>query len=204
MVPQAKGGLFMKKGCTEFVIILDKSGSMQRLASDVIGGYNALLEEQRKLPGEAFVTTILFDTTYEVIHDRVDLKSVGDMDAKTYIPGGCTALLDALGTAIANVKRSHAKMAEEDIPEHVVFSIMTDGLENSSSEYDYASVKKMVEQQKKQGWDFLFQAANIDAFEEGGKLGISGKDIASFDASHAGVKLCFSAMSAELRAKRSK
>ncbi|MCR5491395.1 MAG: VWA domain-containing protein [Bacilli bacterium] len=192
----------MKKNCTELVIILDKSGSMNSLAGDVIGGYNALIADQRKQAGDVFVTTILFDTRYKTVHSRENIKSVGDMDAKTYIPGGCTALLDALGTAIANLKETYAKLPEEEIPEHVIFSIMTDGLENSSREYTYDVIKKLVSDQKKAGWDFLFQAANIDAFAEGHRLGISPEDTASFMASKGGVHLCFCSMNERIHSKR--
>lgn len=194
----------MKKNATELVLILDKSGSMASLASDVIGGYNALIKEQREKGGEACVTTILFDTGYQTINSRIDIESVKDMDAKTYVPGGCTALLDALGTAISKLEETYSKMDESEIPEHVIFSIMTDGLENSSKEYSNKVVKALVEKKQKEGWHFLFQAANIDAFAEGGKLGINAANIDSFVASGKGVRVCFCMANARVSDIRSK
>ena len=154
----------MKKNLTEMVFILDRSGSMSGLEKDTIGGYNSLLEKQKKEEGQAYVSTILFDHKQEVVHDRVLLSKVKPLTEKEYYVRGCTALLDALGSAINHIKNIHKYAREEDRPEKTIFVITTDGMENASQEYSYAKVKKMVEEQKrKNGWEFLFLGANIDA-----------------------------------------
>ena len=156
---------------TELVIIIDQSGSMQGLQSDVIGGYNALIEEQKK-EGETLVTTIFFSSVATYVHERVDIKTLNPITQKDYRPGGCTALLDAVGDAIAFIKAKHASLSEEALPAHTIFSIMTDGYENASREYTYERVHSMIEMQQKCGWTFLFQAANIDVAKEAHSLGI--------------------------------
>ena len=187
---------------TQLVIILDKSGSMHGLEEDVIGGYNTLIEQQKKKSGRTKVTTILFDTTYNVVHDYKSIKTIPQMERKDYRPSGCTALLDTIGYAINNVKKQHAKM--DKVPEHVIFSIMTDGLENSSRKYTYPLIKEMIEEQKKLGWDFIFQAANIDTYEEARKLGINRDDAVSFKASKDGVRLCFCCIDNKIAEKMNK
>ncbi len=187
------------KDVTELVIIIDKSGSMHPLTNDVIGGFNSLIEEQKKEEGETLVTTIFFNDSIKFIHERTDIKEIKPLDRRSYSPSGCTALLDAVGDGIAFIKSKHASMKEEDLPKHTIFSIMTDGLENASREYSYKRVKDMIELQKKCGWDFIFQAANIDTEYEAEKLGID-KDMAmSFEASSKGVsrsmKYCCCAIS---------
>lgn len=149
------------KDLTELVIIIDKSGSMHGLEKDVVGGFNALIEEQSK-EGETKVTTVFFNDRVIFVHEGVDIKEIKPLDGRSYQPGGCTALLDAIGDAISFIKAKHSKLKEEELPEHTIFSIMTDGLENASREYSYKRIKDMIELQKKCGWDFMFQAANID------------------------------------------
>lgn len=175
------------KDITELVIIIDRSGSMHGLEADVIGGYNALLEEQRK-EGETLVTTIFFNDRVKFIHERADIKEVKPLDGRSYFPSGCTALLDAIGDGILYVKSKHARLTEEEMPSHTIFSIMTDGLENASREYSYRQIKDMIERQKKCGWDFLFQAANIDVEHESRRLGIDEEDACAFIATPEGVK----------------
>lgn len=156
---------------TELVIIIDRSGSMHPLKNDVIGGFNALIDGMKK-EGETKVTTIFFSSSATYVHEGVDIKDVAPLTEKDYIPGGSTALLDAVGDAIAFIKSKHAKLKAEELPAHVIFSIMTDGMENASKEYTYPQIHDLIEFQKKCGWEFLFQAANIDVAKESSRLGI--------------------------------
>ena len=163
----------MKKGLTELVFILDESGSMSGMEADTIGGFNSMIEKQRREAGEAFVSTVLFASDSRVIHDRVALDKVEPLTDRQYTPGGCTALLDALGGAIHHIGNVHKYAREEDVPEHTVFVITTDGMENASHRYGKAEVKRMVERQKeKYGWEFLFLGANIDAISAAEGIGI--------------------------------
>ena len=175
------------KDVTELVIIIDKSGSMHSLTEDVIGGFNSLIEEQKK-EGETIVTTIFFNDSIKFIHERTDIKEIKPLDKRSYCASGCTALLDAIGDGIAFIKTKHSSTKEEDLPKHTIFSIMTDGLENASREYTYKKIKGMIELQKKCGWDFIFQAANIDTEYEAERLGIDRDMAMSFEANNEGVK----------------
>ena len=163
----------MKKGLTEIVFILDRSGSMSGLEADTIGGYNSLIAKQKKEEGEAIVSTVIFDDETEVIHDRVSLDKVEPITDKEYYVRGCTALLDAIGGAVHHIGNVHKYARSEDVPEKTLFIITTDGQENASRRYSYRKVKQMVERQKKKyGWEFLFLGANIDAISEAEKFGI--------------------------------
>lgn len=163
----------MKKGLTEMVFILDRSGSMSGLEDDTIGGFNSTIRKQKREDGEAIVTTVLFDDEYEILHDRFDIGSVGEMTDREYYTRGCTALLDAVGSTVQKTINVQKNLPEKDRAENVVFVIITDGHENSSCEYDYKSVRKMIKKQQDEfGWEFLFLGANIDAAEEGAKIGI--------------------------------
>lgn len=163
----------MRKGLTEIVFILDRSGSMSGLEADTIGGYNSLIEKQKKEEGEVYISTVLFDDVCEVLHDRVALDKVRPITDKEYYVRGCTALLDAIGGAIHHIGNVHKYAREEDIPEKTLFIITTDGQENSSRRYSYEKVKHMVERQKEKfGWEFLFLGANIDAIAEAKRFGI--------------------------------
>ena len=163
----------MKRDWTELVFILDRSGSMQGLESDTIGGFNAMLEKQKKQPGEAFVSTVLFDDETQVLHDRLRLNKVKPITEKDYYVRGCTALLDAVGGAIHHIGNIHKYARPEDVPAHTLFVITTDGMENASRRYAARQVKEMIRRQKeKYGWEFLFLGANIDAVETAGRLGI--------------------------------
>lgn len=163
---------------TELVFILDRSGSMHGLEKDTIGGFNSMLEKQRKETGEAMISTLLFDNYTEVIHDRVDIKQVKNLTDREYYVKGCTALLDAVGGAIHHIGNIHKYARKEDIPEKTLFVIITDGMENSSKNYTYSKVRSMIERQKsKFGWEFIFLGANIDAEGEAEKFGI-GRDMA--------------------------
>ena len=172
---------------TELVIIIDRSGSMHGLEEDVIGGFNKLIEEQKK-EGETKVTTIVFNNNVTFVHEEVDINTIKPLDRRSYIPFGCTALLDAIGNGIGFIKSKHAKLKVEELPKHTIFSIMTDGLENASREYSYKMVKDMIELQKKCGWDFIFQAANIDTEYEANRLGIDTDMAVSFNASSEGIR----------------
>ena len=163
----------MKKGLTEMVFILDRSGSMAGLETDTIGGYNSMLEKQKLLEGEALVSTVLFDHESMVICDRMPLSKVPEMTEEEYFVRGCTALLDAVGGAIHHIGNVHKYAREEDRPEKTVFVITTDGMENASHRYSADEVRRKIRrQEEKYGWEFLFLAANIDAKAEGGRLGI--------------------------------
>lgn len=184
----------MKKDVTELVIIIDRSGSMHGLEKDVIGGFNSLIQEQKK-EGETIVTTIFFNDKKKFIHEGVDIKEVKPLDGRSYQPSGCTALLDTVGDAISLIKAKHSKLKEEDLPEHTIFSIMTDGLENSSKEYSYSDIKFMIEFQEKCGWEFIFQAANIDVRREADRLGIKRERATRFVATEEGVLMSMCCMS---------
>lgn len=164
----------MKKNLTELVFILDRSGSMHGLEADTIGGFNSLIEKQKKEAGEALVSTILFDHENIVLHDRMPLADVPPMTDRDYQVRGRTALLDAVGGAVHHIGIVHKYVRPEDVPEHTLFVITTDGMENASRTYTRDRVKQMIERQKeKYGWEFLFLGANIDAVETAGSFGIS-------------------------------
>ncbi len=196
----------MKTNLTELVFILDKSGSMSGLESDTIGGYNALLKKQKEEPGEAIITTVLFDDNYELLHDRINVKGISPMTEKEYFVSGCTALLDAIGKTINKIGNVQRNTNEQERADKVMFVITTDGMENASIEYNYEKVKKMVERQKeKYGWEFIFIGANIDAISTAAKFGISSDRAANYNADGQGTKLNYDVVShaaSELRASR--
>ncbi len=189
----------MRKDLTELVFILDRSGSMSGLERETIGGFNSLIEKQKETDGEALVSTVLFDNECEVLHDRVDVKSVAPLTDKDYYVRGCTALLDAVGGAISHIGNIHKYAREEDIPEHTLFVITTDGMENASSRYSADTVKKMIERQKtKYGWEFLFLGANIDAVETARSFGIAEDRAANYLSDSEGTKLNYEVLSAAI------
>jgi len=193
----------MRKGLTEVVFILDRSGSMAGLEADTIGGFNAMIEKQKKEDGEALISTVLFDDKTDVIHDRVNVKRIEPMTDKQYYVRGCTALLDAVGGAIHHIGNIHKYARDEDRPEKTLFIITTDGMENASSRYNYATVKKMVERQKeKYGWEFLFLGANIDAVEVAGRFGISEKRALNYRSDRVGTQLNYRALGRTVSAFR--
>ena len=180
----------MKKGLTEMVFILDRSGSMAGLEEDTIGGYNSMLEKQKALEGEALVSTVLFDHESTVICDRMPIAEVPEMTEEEYYVRGCTALLDAVGRAIHHIGNVHKYAREEDRPEKTVFVITTDGMENASKAYTYRRVQEMIKRQtEKYGWEFLFLGANIDAKAEAGRLGIDEKRAVKYHSDKKGTAL---------------
>lgn len=185
----------MKKNLTEIVFILDRSGSMAGLVEDTIGGFNAMIEKQKMESGEAYVSTVLFNQESQVVHDRVDVQKVQPMTRKEYVPAGCTALLDAVGGAIHHIGNVHKYARGEDVPEHTIFVITTDGMENASSRYTYQQVKeKIVRQKEKYGWEFIFLGANIDAAANAAAIGIHADRAANFVADSAGTDATFRAV----------
>ena len=175
---------------TELVFILDRSGSMAGLEADTIGGFNSMLAKQRSTPGEAVVSTLLFDHECQVLHDRVPLSEVRDMSREDYYVRGCTALLDAVGGAIHHIGNVHKYARKEDVPEKTLFIITTDGMENASKRYDYQKVKEMIRRQKdKYGWEFLFLGANIDAAREAARFGIGEDKAVTYRSDSVGTRL---------------
>ena len=185
----------MKKNLTELVFILDRSGSMSGLEQDTIGGFNAMIEKQKKEPGEAYVSTILFDNVSEVLHDRVELPEVPKMTDRDYTVRGCTALIDAIGGAIHHIANIHKYARPEDVPEKTLFVITTDGMENASRRYTSEQVKRMIEKEKaKYGWEFLFIGANIDAVETGARFGIGRDRVANYVSDSQGTDILYASV----------
>jgi len=186
----------MNKELTEMVFILDRSGSMSGLESDTIGGYNALLEKQKEAPGDAIISTILFDDRREVLHNRLDIKKVKPLSKEQYFVRGCTALLDAVGGAIDHIESLHKEIGESSRPAKTIFVITTDGMENASREYGYHRVKWMIERQKERdGWEFIFLGANIDAIGVAESFGISADHAANYHADSEGTQLNYKVVS---------
>lgn len=184
-----------KNNITELIFILDRSGSMAGLESDTIGGFNALLEKQKKQNEPCYVSTILFDNESEVIHDREKIGEVQPLTEKDYYVRGCTALLDAIGGAIHHVGKLH-KYLDDCAPAHTLFVITTDGMENASRRYDAATVKKMIERQKERyGWEFLFIGANIDAVETASRYGIGADRAVNYHADKQGTDVVYRTVS---------
>ncbi len=193
-----------KKNLTEVVFILDRSGSMSGLEADTIGGYNSMMEKQKKEEGELYVSTVLFDDKIEVLHDRKTPDQIGKLTDKEYYVRGCTALLDAIGRSVHHISNIHKYAREEDRPEKTLFIITTDGMENASKEYSYDKVKKMIEEkQKEYGWEFIFLGANIDAVAEAGRFGIKADHAVRYECDAAGTQLNFKAMGKMLSKARS-
>ena len=186
----------MKKDLVELVFILDRSGSMSGLEDDTIGGYNAMLEKQKKEPGEAIITTVLFDDRYELLHDRIYLRGIEPITDKEYFVRGSTALLDAVGRTINKIGNAQKHTVEEERAEHVMLVITTDGMENASREFTYEKVKQMIEHQKcKYRWEFIFLGANIDAISTAERFGISKDRATNYNADSEGTLLNYEVIS---------
>lgn len=194
----------MNTNLTEVVFILDRSGSMQSLVPDTIGGFNAFIEQQKKEVGEAKLTTVLFDDKYEMLHDQLDIQNVPELTTKEYTARGMTAMLDAIGRTINTVGERLAKTDENDRPGKVVFVITTDGQENASKEFSKAQIKEMIErQQNEYNWKFLFLGANIDSVSEAGSLGINSNFAVNYSASSIGTQSLYTAVSKGVSSVRS-
>lgn len=186
----------MKKGSTELVFVLDKSGSMAGLESDTIGGFNAMLNKQKVVAGECRITTVLFDHRCLLLHDRIDIRAVSPMTEREYFVGGSTALLDAVGMAVHKLEAVRESTAEAYRAEKVVFVIITDGAENASREYSAPQVRAMIQRERAEhGWEFIFLGANIDAVETAERFGIARSRAADYVPDEAGTALNFQAMS---------
>ena len=186
----------MKKNLSEIVFLLDRSGSMSGLEKDTIGGFNAMIEKQKKEQGEALISTVLFDHEMKVLHDRVKVQDVKPISEKDYQVRGCTALLDAMGGAIHHIGNVHKYARNEDVPEHTIFVITTDGMENASSHYSSSKVRTMVERQKeKSGWEFLFLGANMDAIAAAKDFGIEEDKAVEYRSDDIGTRLNYAVMS---------
>ena len=186
----------MNNNLTELVFILDRSGSMAGLESDTIGGFNAMVEKQKREAGDAFLSTVLFSNTSTVLYDRVDIRKVEPMTERQYYVGGCTALLDAIGDAVHHIGNVHKYAREEDRPARTVFVITTDGMENASRRYTYDEVRRMVERQRERyGWEFLFLGANMDAISAARRFGIREDRAVRYECDAKGTALNFEVVS---------
>ncbi len=188
-----------KKGLTELVMILDRSGSMSGLEADTIGGFNSMIEKQKKEEGEAYVSVMLFDDRFDVIYDRVDIRKVEPMTENQYFVRGMTALLDAVGRAVRHIEMVHKYARPEDVPEKTIFIITTDGMENASREYSYEQIKRMIEDKREQGWEFMFLGANIDAVAEAERIGIDARRAVRYEHDSAGTQTTFKSLSKVIR-----
>lgn len=202
------GGIPMEKLLpnmdTELVFIIDRSGSMAGFEDDTVGGFNSMIERQKKGEGRVYVSTVLFNNFSEVIHDRVDIFEIKPMTREDYRVMGCTALLDAIGGAIRHIGNVHKYARREDVPKHTIFVITTDGMENASRNYSSTRVKEMIKRRTEEyGWEFIFLAANIDAVETAADIGISRERAANYVQSKEGYKRCYDSMSAFVTMKRS-
>ena len=186
----------MRKDLTELVFIIDCSGSMSGLESDTIGGFNSMIRKQKQAEGEALISTVLFDNESEILHDRVNVKDIQPMTEHDYTVRGTTALIDAIGKAIHHIGNVHKYARKEDVPEHTMFVITTDGMENASRYYSSDKVKKMIERQKvKYGWEFLFLGANIDAVETASHFGIGADRAVNYNCDSEGTALNYEVVS---------
>ena len=193
----------MKKGLTEMLFILDRSGSMSGLETETIGGYNGLIEKQRHVEGSAIVNTVLFDGEMNVIHNRVPLEKVKPLTEKEYYARGCTALLDAVAKSVKHIRKVQKGLPEEEKPEHTIVVITTDGEENSSREYTLDKVKRLVKRmQEKHNWEFMFLGANIDAISAAGRIGISADRAVRYKSDRRGTAIGQTGNRVELQSRR--
>lgn len=186
----------MKNEMTELVFILDKSGSMAGLEKDTIGGFNALVEKQRQLQGDVRVTTVLFNQSYELLHDRISLKGISPLTEDDYEVGGTTALLDAIGSTVQKIANAQKRTMEEERADKVMFVITTDGMENASCEYNYKKINEMIAMQKQKfNWEFIFLGANIDAVATARQFGVEEEFAVEYHADPEGTQLNYQVLS---------
>ena len=191
------------KDYSEIVVIVDRSGSMQSIREDAIGGFNTFLEEQKKVPGNANLTLVLFNDGYQLVHSAVLLGDAKSLDATTYVPGGTTALLDAIGKTIDDVGTRLVAMAESDRPNKVIVAILTDGLENASRKYTRDRIFDMIKlQTETYKWEFFFLAANQDAIATATSMGMAAGSAAAFAATPTGVNTAYRGMSSSVTRSR--
>ena len=188
---------------TEIVFNLDKSGSMAGLEKDTIGGFNALIDKQKKLDGEVTVTTVLFNHDYTLLHDRIDIKGIAPLTEDQYNVSGTTALLDAIGISIKKMQEIQNVTLKEAQPNKTIFVITTDGEENSSTQYNIQTIKKLISKQKELGWEFMFLGANIDAIQTANKMGLHADDAVDFIADSQGTKVIYEALADQIISVRS-
>jgi len=181
----------MKNDLTELVFILDRSGSMGGLESDTVGGFNAMLRKQKEGEGKALVTTVLFDNGQQRLHDRLPLEEVPPMTGEDYAVGGCTALLDAIGDTVTHIAEIHRYARPEDVPARTLFAITTDGMENASRRWSGPEVKRLIQQKKELGWEFLFIGANIDAVAAAATVGIASDRAVNYRADKKGTRVVY-------------
>ena len=187
----------MESQSRELVFIIDRSSSMSGLENDTIDGFNAILEEQQAVEGEAIVTTVLFNNRYELLHDRINIQAIAPLTREDYTVGGSTALLDAIGMTIHKIRKAQRATREEFRAEKVMFIIITDGQENASRHYTADMIRERIEHQRqKYGWEFIFFGANMDAIAEAGKIGIDADRALNYQADAFGTQSAYTAMSA--------
>lgn len=194
----------MNKNLTELVFILDKSGSMCGLEQDTIGGFNSLIEKQKKEEGEVVVSTVLFNQEMTFIHNRVDINEVSKMTTKEYFTGGCTALLDAMGNTIKTISEKQEQLKDEYKPNKTMVIITTDGLENASTEYNFNSIKRLISKQTELGWEFIYLGANIDAVKEAARVGIRAEMAVNYNCDSEGLDINYSALSSAISEMKTK
>jgi uncharacterized protein YegL len=192
-----------KKDLCEIIAIIDRSGSMESVKSDAIGGLNAFMDEQKKVAGQATVTMVFFNHEYEFIYQGVPIADVKEFDEQTYVPAGMTALLDAVGRTIDSAGERLANTADDQKPEKVVVAILTDGLENASKEYRHSQIMEKIKcQRETYKWEFVYLGANQDAFAEGAQLGIDPSQIVAFAATPDGTRGVFKTLSSTVKSYR--